>query len=83
MDIDHETAARRVKTQWQMLMLLGVALALFGSYMAVSAAFDDDTVCFAAGSCITVEDTDDIWFGLVMTVVGVAAVLKGRRELVG
>lgn len=82
MDVDEEVARRRVKAQWQMLALIGIGLALWGSYIAVNAAFDDDTICGALG-CFTIEDTDEIWLGLVMTVVGVGAAWKARRQLVG
>lgn len=76
------TQRDRERIMWQILMLVGVGLALVGSYMGVSAAFDDDTLCLGPGfRCVTVEDTDEIWFGLIMTVVGVAAVFKARRQL--
>lgn len=82
MDVDEETARKRVKAQWQVLALIGIGLALWGSYIAINAAFDDDTFCAGAGfRCVTIDDTDEIWMGLVMTVIGVAAALKARREL--
>lgn len=81
MDVDDEVAAGRVKAQWQVLALIGIGLALWGSYMAVQAAFDDDTFCTEVFGCMVIEDTDEIWLGLVMTVLGVAGALKARREL--
>lgn len=80
MDVD-EQVARREKGAWQVLALIGMALALWGSYIAVNAAFDDDTICSVALGCVTIDDTDEIWLGLVMTVLGVAGALKARREL--
>ena len=83
--VDHvepEVQAERQRLQWQMLFVIGVGLALFGSYLAVTAMFDNDTVCFGAGfDCITVDDSEQIWLGLVAAVIGVAALLKGRAEL--
>lgn len=81
MDVDDETARKRAKAQLQVLALIGIGLALWGSYIAVSAAFDDDTFCSEVFGCMVIEDTDDIWLGLVMTVAGVAGAWKARREL--
>lgn len=81
MHVDEETVENRERAAWAVLAFIGVGLALYGSYMAVQAAFDDDTLCSAALGCITIDDTQDIWFGLVLTVAGVLAALKARREL--
>ncbi len=77
-----ELVAERERVQRWIVVVLGVGLALFGSYIAVQAAFDDDVVCFgAATSCVTINDSEDIWLGLVMTVIGVFAAYRSWRKL--
>lgn len=79
--VDEETIRWRERAQWWMLCGFGVILALGGSYGAVSAMFDNDTVCFGAGyGCITVDDSQQIWIGLVTTVIGVAIGVAAWRR---
>lgn len=80
--VEPEVQAERQRLQWQMLFVIGVGLVLFGSWVAVTAMFDNDTVCFAgAFDCTTIDDSEDVWVGLVATAIGVVAALRARREL--
>ncbi len=78
-----ELVAERQRAMRWIVVVMGVGIALLGSYNAVQSAFDNDVVCLPGDppSCITFDDTQDIWLGLVMTVVGAFVAYRSWRKL--